>query len=282
MRKYLIAAAAVATLASPVMAATFAWEQSYTFDDASDFVQRGTQQTTWSSAGYGDGWVPRESGSWGPAATSSWASDPLDSSNGTMLYSATDGLSGGRLAIRPTDGSSINDFRADFLDAMSRANTPRISLDVYFPAGGYGVEASPVVFSSLITRESEGTPSGTNGVFSGMVISPTTGAVTPYAFTGTGLTMNTGWNTIAMDLTADGLVNLSLNGTVFNTRGSTADPYEWLSNPFDTGVTLFSFGSTTLQVDNLVLASAVPEPMAAMGGLSLLSLIGLRRRQVTA
>jgi len=248
---------------------------TYDFNDASLFVNVGPLSgPTFFTGGAGGGFFPRSGGGWPgqPGVTTA-------PETGAMRYtSTTTGFGGARLFL--VEGDMSNYRNNTWAPEMTRANNPYVSVDV-FNGGGSG----DITFYTAAAN----TPSTTFGVgltgfaYRGITVKSGTGTVNAGGGTAD-VAMASGWNNLAMQLTAAGTLNYYLNGVNFrsvaNASGSGGLQHEYLMDAWDSAAGFYSNGASSGLFDNFVVGNNIIIPTP--GALALLGMGGLvatRRRR---
>lgn len=264
----LVAVAAVA-VADSAMAS---WTATYDFNDASQFqVTAGQAGATYFNGGDGGGFYPRSGGGWSGQAGVNTAYE-----SGAMRYTQSgdpSGFGGARLFLN--GGSSLADYRNNYwTPKMAKAENPYVSVQVF---NGGSMQGSVTFYTLAVTTPSTDFGVGITGsVYRGLTVTDT-GMVNAGGGT-SDVAMAAGWNTLAMQLQADGTLNYYLNGV--NIRSLTGTSHNYLMDAWDSAAGFYSNGAASHLFDNFVVGSGggvIPAP-GAMAVLGLAGLAGRRRR----
>ena len=276
------AVAAVAVAGS----AMASWTATYDFNDASLFqVTAGQAGATYYTGGDGGGFYPRSGAAWTgqPGVNTSYES-------GAMRYThdgANPGPAGARLYLN--GGPDLSSYRNDYwAPKMHKSQNPYITVDVY---NGGTMSGAVHLYTFAVDTALSTFGSHTNYAYRGVTIN-SDGTVTTYRHStvsggSANFAMQSGWNTIGMQLLADGTLNYLLNGAVFHSianasgTSTTNVGHNYLMDAWNAAAGFRSEAGASMLFDNFVVGSGggvIPAP-GAIAVLSLAGLAGSRRRR---
>ncbi len=276
------AVAAVAVAGS----AMASWTATYDFNDASLFqVTAGQAGATYYTGGDGGGFYPRSGAAWTgqPGVNTSYES-------GAMRYThdvAYPGPAGARLYLN--GGPDLASYRNDYwAPKMHKSQNPYITVDVY---NGGTMSGAVHLYTFAVDTALSTYGSHTNYAYRGVTIN-SDGTVTTYRHStvsggSANFAMQSGWNTIGMQLLADGTLNYLLNGAVFHSianasgTSTTNVGHNYLMDAWNAAAGFRSEAGASMLFDNFVVGSGggvIPAP-GAIAVLSLAGLAGTRRRR---
>ena len=279
----MVGIAAAMSVAGSAMAG---WTATYDFNDASLFqVTAGQAGATYYTGGDGGGFYPRSGAAWTgqPGVNTS-------SESGAMRYThagANPGPAGARLYLN--GGPDLASYRNDYwAPKMHKSQNPYITADVY---NGGTMSGAVHLYTFAVDTALSTYGSHTNYAYRGVTIN-SDGTVTTYQHStvsggSANFAMQSGWNTIGMQLLADGTLNYLLNGAVFHSianasgTSTTNVSHNYLMDAWNAAAGFRSEAGASMLFDNFVVGSGggvIPAP----GAIALLGLAGLtggRRRR---
>lgn len=246
---------------------------TYDFNDAALFQAVGPQGTFY-TGGAGGGFYPRSGGGWPgqPGVTTAPES-------GAMRYTSTQtGFGGARLFV--VEGDMTNYRNNVWTPEMDRANNPYVSVSVF---NGAGIAGDITFYTLAVSTPSTNFGVGiSGGTYRGITVKAGTGTVNAGGGTAD-VAMVGGWNSLAMQLTADGTLNYYLNSvnirSVPNASGGGLQ-HNYLMDAWDSAAGFYSNGATSGLFDNFVVGNGMIIP--APGAFALVGIGGLlaaRRRR---
>ena len=285
-KTFISSMASVAAAMSVAGSAMAGWTATYDFNDASLFqVPAGQAGATYYTGGDGGGFFPRTGAAWTgqPGVNTSYES-------GAMRYThngANPGPAGARLYLNggPDEASYRNGYWAP---KMHKSQNPYITADVY---NGGTMSGAVHLYTFAVDTALSTYGSHTNYAYRGVTIN-SNGTVTAYQHStvsggSANFAMQSGWNTIGMQLLADGTLNYLLNGAVFHSianasgTSTTNVSHNYLMDAWNAAAGFRSEAGASMLFDNFVVGSGggvIPAP----GAIALLGLAGLtggRRRR---
>jgi MYXO-CTERM domain-containing protein len=281
----MVGVAAAVSVAGSATAGTAGWTATYDFNNASLFqVTAGQADATYFTGGDGGGFYPRSGAPWTGQSGVNTSYE-----NGAMRYThnaANPGPAGARLYLN--GGPDLSTYRNDYwTPKMAKAENPYLSVQVY----NGEMQGSVHFYTFAVDAPLTTFGSHTNYAYRGITVN-SDGTVTTYRHStvsgGSGnFAMQSGWNTIAMQLTSDGTLNYLLNGSIFysvaNAGGTASSPvaHNYLMDAWNAAAGFRSEAGASMLFDNFVVGSGggvIPAP-GALALLGVAGLAGARRRR---